>query len=94
MISGPKLSNVFVQRVRTSAARFLLVCLLLSSLSAWAGYDELDKLLGVDTAQDDTFGRSVALSGGLLLVGSDLDDDQGVLRVRRTYLTPIPARSS
>jgi parallel beta-helix repeat protein len=42
-----------------------------------ANWVEQAKLLASDGAADDTFGRSVAISGGTAVIGADGDDDNG-----------------
>ena len=39
--------------------------------------NQLHKLTASDGAADDTFGRSVAISGNYAIVGANLDDDDG-----------------
>ncbi len=50
----------------------------LSTAPAYADLgDQLAKLLPIDGAFNDEFGRSVAISGAIAIVGAYADDDNG-----------------
>jgi len=53
---------------------FLFLCTFNALSATWG---ELYKLLPSDGATNDSFGRSISLSGNLALVGAHLDDDNG-----------------
>ncbi len=69
-----------MQQNGKSTGRFMLgmvgLGVLASGSSAWVS--EPYKVLAPDGAADDQFGRAVAISGNLLLVGAPRDDDLGI----------------
>lgn len=46
-------------------------------VSGWVDATETAKLTASDSAADDAFGRSVSISGDVVMVGADGDDDNG-----------------
>ena len=51
--------------------------LTISNFRCHVGFIQTDKLLANDGAEDDRFGRSVAISGTTTIIGTYLDDDNG-----------------
>ena len=68
-----------IQPSKAISTTVLGALLLLGAGPGWAfTQNEVDKLLASDGAMDDQFGRSVAVSGDIAIIGAHFDDDNGV----------------